>query len=106
MMKQKWQMKQISILIILIYLFLSGFMMRGVGGHAAEHDHSANHASQHVSFVCTWMCTASNFVHSADQKLGYSFNPSFEKSQVYPERVSSNMSIFSFYVRPPPGLLS
>jgi hypothetical protein len=106
MMKQKSRIKQISILITLIYLFLSGFIMIGVGGHAAEHGHSADHAPQHASFACTWMCAASSFVHSADQKPGYSFNPSFEKSQVYPECVSSSIAIFSFYIRPPPFLLS
>ncbi|MEK7306637.1 MAG: hypothetical protein AAB014_03270, partial [Nitrospirota bacterium] len=106
MMKQKSQIKQISILITLIYLFLSGFIMIGVGGHAAEHGHSADHATQHASFVCTWMCAASSFVHSADQKPSYRFNPCFENLQVYPERVSSNISIFSFYIRPPPFFLS
>lgn len=97
--------KKTALLLALIYTFLLGFMMIGVGGHAAEHGHSADHATQHASFVCTWMCAVSSFVHSADQKPSYSFNPSFEKSQVYPECVSSCVSIFSFYIRPPPDVL-
>lgn len=105
MMKQKSHIKQISILITLTYLFLSGFIMISVGGHAAEHGHSADHATQHASFVCTWMCAASSFVHSADQISCQRLNSSFESSLVYTERVSSNTSIFAFYVRPPPNLL-
>ena len=98
--------KKTALLLALIYTFLLGFMMIGIGGHAAEHGHSADHATQHASFVCTWMCAVSSFVHSADQISCQRLNSSFESSIAYAtKRVSSNTSIFAFYIRLPPDVL-
>ena len=99
-------MKQTALVLTLLYLFLSGFMTLGAGGHAATHEHGTNHTAQHASFVCTWMCAASFFVHSADIHLRSGVHPSFEKLTVYTEPSISNFSVFSFYIRPPPVSIS
>ena len=102
MMTRKTQIKLTAFVLTLVYLFLSGFMVIGMGEHAAEHGHDSQHTAQHASFTCTWMCAASAFVHSADPHLTEGVRPSFEKLTVYTEPFLSNISAFSFYIRPPP----
>ena len=102
MLRQKTHIKQTACLIILVYLFLSGAMLVEVGNHAATHEHGANHAKQHASFVCSWMCAAPTHVHSAEPSLNLSFNPFFETLAVYSEPSFTNLSIFSHNARPPP----
>jgi hypothetical protein len=81
-------------------------MMIEAGEHTLGHGHTANHAAQHASFICTWMCAASTFADSGDYSLGQSLHPPFEKPTVAIERFLSHLSIFSFRIRPPPASLS
>jgi hypothetical protein len=106
MMMRKSHIQQTALALTLVYLFLSAFMTVGAGGHAATHEHGGNHAAQHASFICNWMCAASSFVHSADPHLRSGVHPSFEKLTVYTEPFISNLSAFSFYIRPPPVSIS
>ena len=106
MKTQKAHIRRIALLLTLAYFALSGSVMIQSGVHAAVHDHSPKHAAAHASFVCTWMCAASSFVHSADPHLAEGVHPSFENLTVYSEPDRSNISAFSFYIRPPPVSVS
>ncbi len=106
MMMRKSHIQQTALALTLVYLFLSGFMTVGAGGHAATHEHGADHAAQHASFICDWMCAASSFVHSSDTHLTSAVHPSFEKLTIYTEPDRGNLSAFFFYIRPPPTALS
>jgi hypothetical protein len=106
MMMRKIEIRQTALLVTLVYLFLSGFMMVGAGGHAAEHGHDSHHSAQHASFTCTWMCASSSFVHTTDQVLNQTAQPYIENLAVYNERFLNPLSIFSFHIRPPPLSIS
>ncbi len=106
MMRQKAQIRQTACLVLLVYLFLSGFMMVGAGSHAVTHQNGTHHAAQHASFVCAWMCAASSFVHTADPNPSQRFNPTFENLPTCASGLSDNLSILSFHIRPPPTALS
>lgn len=106
MKAQKAQIRRIALLLTLAYFALSGSVMIQSGVHAAVHGHSPEHAAAHASFICTWMCAASSFVHSADPHLISGVHPSFEKLTVYTEPDRSNISALSFYIRPPPVSVS
>ena len=99
---KKTQIKQTALLLALVYFFLSSYMTIGVERHALEHQHHANHAARHASFICAWMCGASTFVHSTDQDLDQSFRLSFASLPGFIERFVRNLTIFSFHIRPPP----
>jgi len=102
---RKSQIKQTALLLTLVYFFLSSYMMIGVERHVLGHEHHAHHAAQHSSFICAWMCSASTFVHSTDQDLDQSSRFSFESLTGFIERFLSNLTIFSFFIRPPPIFL-
>jgi hypothetical protein len=106
MMMRKTQIKQTALVLTFVYLFLSGFMAVGMEGHAPTHEHGSNHAAQHSSLICDWMCTASSFVHSGSPSLNQSFGPSFEKPVIDSGRFLGTPFIFSFYIRPPPVSIS
>jgi hypothetical protein len=106
MMTRKTQIRRTALLVTLIYLFLSGFMMVGTAGHASTHDHGTNHAGQHSSLVCDWMCAASAFVQTSDHVLNQTAQPAIENLAVYHERFLNPLSIFSFRIRPPPVSIS
>jgi len=106
MKTQKAHIRRIALLLTLAYFALSGSVMIQSGVHAAVHDHSPKHAAAHASFVCTWMCTASSFVHSADPRPSEGVRPSFETLAVHTEPDRGNISAFSFYIRPPPVSVS
>jgi hypothetical protein len=111
MIKRLW-IKQTALILIPVYLFLSGFMMIGMGEHALKHEshaHDGRHARhpvQHSSLICSWMCAASTFAHSSDQGLDPRFTYTLLNRIVSGERIFSPLSIFSFHVRPPPFLPS
>lgn len=105
MMRRKTHIRHIVLILSLIYLFLSAFTVIGAEKHALDHERRANHAAQHASFICTWMCAASTFVHSADQKVSQRLHPSFENLTLSIEFSLKDLSIFSFYIRPPPNAL-
>jgi hypothetical protein len=81
-------------------------MMVGTAGHASTHDHGTNHAGQHSSLVCDWMCAASAFVQTSDHVLNQTAQPAIENLAVYHERFLNPLSIFSFRIRPPPVSIS
>jgi len=102
----KIKIRPVALLIALVYFFLSGFMMVGTGEHDFKHEHNADHAKQHSSLACDWMCTAAAFVHSADPTFTHSLNFSFESKVVNVEHFFTSLSIFSLNIRPPPLSLS
>ena len=106
MKTQKAHIRRIALLLTLTYFTLSGSVMIQAGGHTVTHEHGTNHAAQHASFVCDWMCAASSFVHSADPHLTEGVRPSSETPTVYSEPDLGNLSVFSFYIRPPPVSIS
>ncbi|MBI3609581.1 MAG: hypothetical protein HY204_02630 [Nitrospirae bacterium] len=105
-MMRKTQIKQTALVLTLVYLFLSGFIMVGAGGHAAHHSDSADHAAQHASFICNWMCAASTFVQSANPRLSQRLTLSFENLAGYADGFYGIRSVISFYIRPPPVSVS
>jgi hypothetical protein len=106
MMMRKTQIKQTALALTLVYLFLSGYMTTGMQGHAPTHEHGSNHAAQHSSLICDWMCTASSFVHTSDQVPNQTTQPFVENLPVHVGRFLNPLSIFSFHIRPPPIPLS
>jgi len=102
---KKTQIRQTALLLTLVYLFLSSYMMIGVERHALGHEHHANHSARHASVVCAWMCGASTFVHSTYQVLDQSSRLYFASLPGYIERFLSDLSGFSFHIRPPPSSL-
>jgi hypothetical protein len=104
-MKQKRSIRQFALLLALVYLFSSGWMTLRTEGHILNHEAAHHHGAQHASFVCAWMCAASTFVHSPDQRLSPSFHLSFEAPALSEERFHHAFSVFSFHIRPPPSSL-
>ncbi|MEO2054847.1 MAG: hypothetical protein ABGX83_06080 [Nitrospira sp.] len=106
MMNQKKQFKYAAQLLVLIYLFLTAFMTVGMERHALGHGRNPNHAAQHTTFTCNWMCAASTFVHTSDQNLNSGFIPSIAKLSNLVEQIFHKVSVLSYYARPPPFFLS
>lgn len=102
MITRRTQIQPIALLITLVYFFLSGFMMVGTGEHAVTHGHGADHPAQHSTLICDWMCASASFVHASEPGLTQRFHPLFEKPAARAERFPNSLSIFSFYIRPPP----
>lgn len=102
MITHRKQIRSIAFLLVVVYLFLSGFMMTGLAEHITLHGHSGHHDAQHTSLFCNWMCAASAFVHSADPNVEQVFTASYIVPAVYIERFFTNLTIFSWYIRPPP----
>jgi hypothetical protein len=94
--------RKIALTLVLVYLFLSGFMIASMGGHAMYHGQTSHHAAQHASFICAWMCSAASFVDSKDPTLSQTDDPPFEQLAVFTQSFYSHSSIFSFHIRPPP----
>lgn len=101
-MSNKKQMKPLALGLVLIYLFLSGYMAVGAAEHDFKHAHHSGHSKQHSSFFCDWMCAAATFVHSSDLTLTRQFHLSFDDRVVFAEHYLTNLSIFSLNIRPPP----
>jgi hypothetical protein len=102
MMNQKKRIKQTAQILVLIYLFLSAFMTVGMERHALKHGRNPNHATQHATLMCNWMCAASTFVHSSDQTLNRNFTPSIAKLSILSEQRFHTISNLPYTARPPP----
>ncbi|NKE73507.1 hypothetical protein [Candidatus Manganitrophus noduliformans] len=96
--------KRTTVLFTLVYLFSTGFIMVRAEGHALDHEAHENHAKQHASFICTWMCAASSFSHTPEQAFD-------RKSTLSCEQPITRMAVFSGIqllcadvIRPPPFL--
>jgi len=100
------QLRPTAILLVSIYLFLSGFMAIGAVQHDLIHEHHADHSKQHTSLACDWMCTASAFLHPIGPTFTHSFNFSLETKVVYVEHFNKSLLVFSLHTRPPPFSLS
>jgi len=99
--------KQTAVLFTLVYLFSTGLIMVRAEGHALSHEeHAADHAKQHASFICTWMCAASSFVHTLGQTLDGRSTPSFENPIAKPEFLPRPQPLSTGTIRPPPFFLS
>jgi hypothetical protein len=94
--------KKVALALVVVYLFLSGFMVADMGGHAVHHGQTSHHADQHISFICAWMCSASSFIDSDVKMISKSYNVSSEKLIDRSENPVKLSSIFSFHIRPPP----
>lgn len=106
MVNRNKRIKHTAQLLVLIYLFLSAFMTIGMERHALRHGRNPNHAAQHTTLICNWMCTASTFVHTPDQKLNSGFLPSIAKPHTLTEQLFHNISVLPHDARPPPLFLS
>ena len=102
MLLGKNQIKQRALVLSLVYLFLSGYMMVGEQRHAFEHVRHSGHAARHASLICSWMCSASTSVLSANPNLNQGLNPSFESLAVSAGPISKRFSVFYFHGRAPP----
>jgi len=106
MVLRKSHIRKTALALTLVYLFLSGFMSIGMAAHSAMHQHGTNHAAQHSSLICDWMCTASSFVPTTDQVLDQTHQPVVASLVVDHEHFLNPLSILSFHIRPPPVFLS
>ncbi|HEY5648032.1 MAG TPA: hypothetical protein VIU33_00930 [Nitrospiria bacterium] len=62
-MKRNRLQNRIALNLALTCLFWAAYMMVPVGHHLMEHGKKANHAGQHSSAACAWMCASSSFVY-------------------------------------------
>ncbi|MFQ5544071.1 MAG: hypothetical protein ACE5FY_06935 [Nitrospiria bacterium] len=95
-------MKNTALLLLIVHFTLSAYMAVGMGTHLLSHGESANHGMQHKSFICTWMCTASNFIHVNLHQLDQSTIPSFELP-VFPSQSGQRLAISAPFIRGPPS---
>jgi hypothetical protein len=102
MMKPKTLIKSTALLLTLFSLFISGLIMIEAGGHALQHGHTASHAAQHASLICTWMCAASTALQSEDPRPIQRIAPSSESVIVSPGPFFSRSVPLVLRVRPPP----
>ncbi len=105
-MKKIVYIKKTALLLALVYLSLTGLIMVRMEKHALSHDHESNHAAQHASFICTWMCASSTYAHTADQNQAQDFNPTPDDPAIHIEPFFPASPLFSFHIRPPPSSLS
>jgi hypothetical protein len=102
-MTRKTQIKPFVLILLAVYIFLSVFMTFGAMPMAGHPMGPAGHAQQHSNLFCHWMCTASAFVHSADQPISDGVKaPSVERPVLYSQPVLEHLSLSSFPIRPPP----
>ncbi|VAX28199.1 hypothetical protein MNBD_NITROSPIRAE01-2354 [hydrothermal vent metagenome] len=95
-------MRKIALSILMVYMSLSGLMMVRAGGHALVHQQSPDHAAQHASFVCTWMCAASTSTESAGLQYEASLHPSTETPNIYIKFFLAPLPITLPFGRAPP----
>ncbi len=95
-------MKKTALSVLMIYLSLSGLMMVQAGDHALVHQQSADHAAQHTSFVCTWMCAASTSTQSVALQYEASLLPSTEAPNIYIKSFLAALSTTLPFGRAPP----
>ncbi len=95
-------MKKTALFIVMVYLSLSGLMMVSAGDHAMIHQKSSDHAAQHASFVCTWMCAASTSAQSVVLQFNPSLRPSFESLNIDHRPFLANLSTTLPFGRAPP----
>lgn len=105
-MNKKRLVKQTAQFLALIYLFLSAFMPIAMERHVLMHGRNPNHAAQHATFICTWMCAASSFVHTSDQKLNRHFIPSIARQIILIDQIFHDISVLPDTIRPPPSFFS
>lgn len=106
MNNKAFKMRKTTLLLALIYLFLSShiYMMIGMERHALEHAHHASHAAQHAFSLCAWMCGTSTFVNSTNLNLNQHYDSSFGNLAVYIEPSFDNLLTFDLHGRSPPVL--
>lgn len=81
-------------------------MVFGVEKHAVQHGRFPHDAREHASFVCTWMCAATTYVHSVDQAIRQQFVPVFDVLTTFgTEKILLNKPLLALYSRPPPFIL-
>lgn len=66
------------------------------------HQKSADHAMQHRSFVCTWMCAASTSDQSVALQFKTSLRPSFENPHIAIKSFLTRQSTALPFGRAPP----
>ncbi|TAK08200.1 MAG: hypothetical protein EPO39_04870 [Candidatus Manganitrophaceae bacterium] len=98
--------KKTALLFTLVYLFSTGLIMVRAEGHAFRHEEPTDHAKRHASFVCSWMCAASVFVHTPEQALDRRSIPSSEGPITRPEAPARTQFLSAETIRPPPFLRS
>ncbi|HET6465223.1 MAG TPA: hypothetical protein VFH55_06405 [Nitrospiria bacterium] len=106
-MPRTTELRPTALLLASVYLFLSGFMTVGAVPQEVHPGPHPNHAKQHSTLLCHWMCTASISVHSTDQPLPVGVRePTLGRPTLHAEPVLGHHSEFSFYIRPPPVYLA
>ena len=96
--------KQIIALgLALICLFWAGYMMIPIGHHLMDHGQPSNHAAQHSSVVCSWMCASSSFVQSHVLSITRNFLPAQPFIPVLLTLVLLNLSASNLRSRSPPA---
>ena len=105
-MKRTAYIKKTALLLALVYLSLTGLIMVGTEKHALNHDDHSDHAAQHASFICTWMCASSTYTHTVDQNQTQEIHLAPEDPAFQIERFYFASPLFSYHIRPPPSSLS
>ncbi len=95
--------KRIALCLTVVYFALSGTVVLEVGEHALKHRQHTNHAAQHASFICTWMCAASSsVVSSGDEAPTRGFGLAPEKPRTYESQLFARLLKTPISIRPPP----
>jgi hypothetical protein len=99
---QKRIIRNTALLLTLCYFYLSGALALCPGEHMLMHGGSAHQETQPASILCTWMCAASIYVHTAKQTLELPSNPSFESTMAKPDSPPLPEPRSADTIRPPP----
>lgn len=84
--------------LLLVYL-MAVFV---TSGWAAVHGHGLNHAAEHFSPDCHWLCAAATGIHSADAIAESTPAPVPEQEGRIHAGAVSRLSVFSIRNRSPP----
>ncbi|MFQ5589447.1 MAG: hypothetical protein ACE5F7_11490 [Nitrospiria bacterium] len=83
---------------------LTLFMPVGVERHVLSQQHTkSTHADQHGTWICSWVCTALSFVHTAMETPSDPLTPSHERHAELVGRLRVKDTRGSLYIRGPPA---
>jgi len=101
-MAQQASLQKMALALAFVYFSLSLYMVVPLERHAMRHGQTPDHSEGHRSSICSWLCAASTFVHSADSAPAQDFIPSCETTLFSTKSVPLNKPLLVFHIRPPP----
>ena len=94
--------RYVAVALVLLFLFWVGHVMVLAGHHLLAHGQRSDHAAQHSSLVCAWMCMSSSFIESPVQSLHQTALPVFYALALLSSFLLLQRPISSLNARAPP----